>query len=79
MQSGHQQNMQRCIALAAFLVCAAASRTHAHFEGALLSARTAALGGSFTAIADDPSAVTENPAGLSGITRTTLLATYQRP
>jgi hypothetical protein len=79
MRSGRRENTPRRLALAALFVCAAAPRAHAHFEGALLSARTAALGGSFTAIADDPSAVVENPAGLSGITRTTLLATYQRP
>jgi hypothetical protein len=61
-------------------VCAAAAPpARAHFEGALLSARTAALGGAFTAIADDPSAVVDNPAGLSGIYRATLLATYQQP
>ena len=39
------------------VLCGIALRAHAHFEGALLSSRTASLGGSFVAIADDPSAV----------------------
>jgi hypothetical protein len=66
-----------------FVVVAAAggvaTRAHAHFEGALLSSRTASLGGSFVALADDPSAVVDNPAGLSGIRPPSLLATYQKP
>lgn len=56
-----------------------APRAFAHFEGALLSSRTAALGGAFVAIADDPSAVVDNPAGLSGLLQPSLLATYQKP
>ncbi len=64
------------------LACAAtcfAGVARAHFEGALLSSRTASLGGAFVAIADDPSAVVDNPAGLSGLTQPALLATYQQP
>ncbi len=54
-------------------------RASAHFEGALLSSRTASLGGAFVALADDPSATVDNPAGLSGLLQPALLATYQRP
>lgn len=61
------------------VVTAAVPRAHAYFEGALLSSRTASLGGTFVALADDPSAVVDNPAGLSGIRPPSLLATYQRP
>jgi hypothetical protein len=61
------------------LVFGVASHARAHFEGALLSSRTASLGGAFVAIADDPSAVVDNPAGLSGLLQPALLATYQKP
>jgi hypothetical protein len=47
----------------------------AYFEHALLSARTAALGGAFVAIADDPSAVVDNAAGLTGIPSASFLFT----
>lgn len=57
----------------------AAAPALAHFEGALLSSRTASLGGAFVAIADDASATVDNPAGLSGLLEPTLLATYQQP
>ena len=63
----------------AILVASGASPAWAHFEGALLSSRTASLGGAFVALADDPSATVDNPAGLSGILQPALLATYQRP
>lgn len=56
-----------------------ASSASAHFEGALLSTRTASLGGAFVAIADDPSATVDNPAGLSGCPTLSFLATYRRP
>jgi hypothetical protein len=65
------------LALAAPLFTAV--NAHAHFEGAILSSRTASLGGAFVAIADDPSAVVDNPAGLSGLFAPSLLATYQNP
>jgi hypothetical protein len=65
--------------LACALVLVTASRAHAHFEGAVLSARTASLGGAFVALADDPSAVVDNPAGLSGLAQPALLTTYQKP
>jgi hypothetical protein len=57
----------------------AATSARAYFEGALLSSRTASMGGAFVAIADDPSAIVDNPAGLSGLTQPALLATYLRP
>lgn len=76
--------MTRARVAAAGIACALASfvgatNAFAHFEGALLSSRTAAMGGAFVAIADDPSAVVDNPAGLSGLTQPSLLATYQKP
>ncbi len=70
----------RAPAWAALWVAAlSATSARAHFEGAILSSRTASLGGAFVAIADDPSAVVDNPAGLSGIMQPALLATYQKP
>lgn len=42
------------------------------------SARGMALGGAFSAIADDESAVFYNPAGLAFLNRTTIAAFYQR-
>ncbi|HXV12824.1 MAG TPA: hypothetical protein VEC56_01330 [Candidatus Krumholzibacteria bacterium] len=71
------QRAAAALALAAALVVTTSAR--AHFEGAILSSRTASLGGAFVAIADDPSAVVDNPAGLSGLVQPSLLATYQKP
>jgi hypothetical protein len=51
----------------------------AHFEHAVLSARSASMGGAFVALADDPSAVVDNAAGLSGIPSLSFLSTYNRP
>ncbi|MCI0451452.1 MAG: hypothetical protein L0Z51_03545 [Candidatus Latescibacteria bacterium] len=65
--------------LAVFVPLLAAASADAHFEGAILSSRTASLGGAFVAIADDPSAGVDNPAGLSGLVQPSLLATYQNP
>ena len=78
---GGAMTLRRSLATAAivWVSLGAASNASAHFEGALLSSRTAALGGAFVAIADDPSAVVDNPAGLSGLTQPALLATYQKP
>lgn len=45
----------------------------------LLSARSASMGGAFVALADDPSAVIDNAAGISGIQSSSFLATYHRP
>lgn len=42
------------------------------------SARTVALGGAFSAIADDESALFYNPAGLAQLSKVTLAAFYQR-
>jgi hypothetical protein len=68
-------------ALAAVIAAAAATPAPApaYFENALLSARTASLGGAFVAIADDPSAVIDNPAGLTGIATPSFLFTWQKP
>ena len=66
-------------AAVALLAAGLAPEASAHFERPLLSTRAAALGGAFVAIADDASAVVDNPAGLCGLPTLTLLATYQRP
>jgi hypothetical protein len=66
------------ICAALLLVCSARG-AYAYFERVVPSARTAALGGAFTAVADDPTAVLSNPAGLALIRRTSALATYDRP
>jgi hypothetical protein len=67
-------------AFAAFATLAlAAAPARPHFENALLSARTASLGGAFVAVADDPSTAVDNAAGLAGIPTASFLFTYQRP
>jgi hypothetical protein len=65
------------VAFALALLLPAAAR--AHFEQMILSARSAALGGAFVAIADDPTAVGDNPGGLCGIRSLSLLSTYRQP
>lgn len=75
-------NARRAAALPAALAAVALALplpARAYFENTLLSARTAALGGAFVAIADDASAVTDNAAGLTNITRPAFLFSYQRP
>src|SRR5262245_27830976 len=42
----------------------------------LIDARAVGVGGAFTAVADDPSAVWFNPAGLTQLQRTTLLGGF---
>lgn len=72
--------VRRCIAGFAVLVLLGwATPSRAHFEHLLLSTRTVSLGGSFVAIADDPSATVDNPAGLAGIPAFAVMTTYQRP
>jgi hypothetical protein len=43
------------------------------------SARTIALGGAFTGIADDPSAMSSNPGGLTNVAGYSFLSTLMRP
>ncbi|MDH4036345.1 MAG: hypothetical protein OEX18_03435 [Candidatus Krumholzibacteria bacterium] len=73
--------MRRVTRLLAALLMAAAvpAPAQAYFENALLSARTASLGGAFVAIADDPSTVIDNAAGLTGITVPSFMFTWQNP
>lgn len=59
------------------IACPGPSR--AHFELAHASSRAIALGGAFTAIADDPSALHYNPAGLTNTPSLSLLSTYVKP
>lgn len=66
-------------ALAACIVIARAESACAYFERVVLSARSASLGGAFVAIADDPSAVRDNAAGLTGIPSLSFLSTYDKP
>ncbi|HEX5132192.1 MAG TPA: hypothetical protein VFX92_06885 [Candidatus Krumholzibacteria bacterium] len=73
------QNRVAAVALAAAIAAAWTGVCHAYFENALLSARTASLGGAFVALADDPSAAVDNPAGMAGIYAPSFLFTYQRP
>ncbi len=59
------------------IVCPGPSR--AYFELAHASSRAIALGGAFAGLADDPSAVHYNPAGLTNIRSISLLSTYVKP
>lgn len=51
----------------------------AYFERMLLSTRTMSLGEAFVAVADDPSAAVENPAGLAQIRTISLLSSLVKP
>ena len=53
--------------------------TAAYFERIVVSSRAFALGGAFVGIADDPSAVVFNAAGLAQIPTTSFLTTVVRP
>jgi hypothetical protein len=64
-------------ALAAGLLSPPAA--NAYFERIVLSARNTALGNAFVSIADDPTAVVVNPAGLTLMTKAGGLATYNQP
>jgi hypothetical protein len=66
-------------AFAAMLVLPCARDADAHFERVILSARSASMGRAFVALADDPSAVVDNAAGIAGIAAPSFLSTYQRP
>jgi len=65
--------------LFACILVARAQTAHAYFERVVLSARSASMGGAFVAVADDPSAVRDNAAGITGIPALSLLATYNQP
>ncbi len=51
----------------------------AFFERLVVSSRAAALGGAFTGVADDPSALLYNPAGMTSVAGFSFLATATRP
>jgi hypothetical protein len=51
----------------------------AHFERFYLSSRAFALGGAYTALADDAAAAVVNPAGLTQLQSATLLTSYSQP
>jgi len=65
--------------LVACILVARAQTAHAYFERVVLSARSASMGGAFVAVADDPSAVRDNAAGITGIPALSFLATYNQP
>jgi len=65
--------------LFACILVARAQTAHAYFERVVLSARSASMGGAFVAVADDPSAVRDNAAGITGIPALSFLATYNQP
>ena len=52
---------------------------HAYFERLVISSRVNSMGGAFVGIADDPSAVILNPAGLAGIPTASVLSTISEP
>lgn len=64
---------------AACILIARAETASAYFERMVLSARTASMGGASVAVADDPSAVRDNAAGLTGIQSLSFLTTFDRP
>ncbi len=61
------------------LTLAAASPVGAYFERLEVGGRALSLGQSFHAIADDPSALYWNPAGMAGTTQPALLLDYYKP
>jgi len=65
--------------LVACILVARAETAHAYFERVVLSARSASMGGAFVSVADDPSVVRANAAGITGIPALSLLATYNQP
>jgi len=74
--------MRRAPIALALCVCALFARAevaNAYFEHVVLSARSAAMGSAFVAVADDPSAVRDNAAGLTGIPTLSFLASYNQP
>lgn len=58
------------------LVCPPA---HGYFERLVISSRAHSMGGAFVSVADDPSAVILNPAGLTGIPTASVLSTISEP
>jgi hypothetical protein len=59
--------------------CLLPSSAGAYFERMFLSTRTLSLGEAFVAVADDPSAANENPAGLAQIGNLSLLSSVVKP
>jgi hypothetical protein len=64
--------------VAAVLALAAPS-ADAHFERLYVSSRAFSMGGAFVSVADDPSAVIYNPAGLTQIPTASVLTTISHP
>jgi len=63
----------------AAVVLAAARPADAYFERLYLSARAFSMGGVFVSVADDPSGVVYNPAGLTQIPTASVLTTISHP
>ncbi len=72
----------RRIVFSAIIICLlvlAAGDSLAHFERIVTSARNEALGNSFVAVADDPTAILSNPAGLALSDTLGIVVTYHNP
>ncbi|MDD5092436.1 MAG: hypothetical protein PHQ23_16165 [Candidatus Wallbacteria bacterium] len=69
--------MKRIIGL--LLITALYGLLHAEFEDKNVSARVEALGGAFVAMADDPSSMYYNPAGITLNWRREMICSYSRP
>jgi hypothetical protein len=65
--------------ITACILVTRAETASAYFERMVLSARTASMGGASVAVADDPSAVMDNAAGITGIQSLSFLTTFDRP
>jgi hypothetical protein len=78
----HPDCARRRIVISAIIFCLvllAAGRSSAHFERIVTSARNEALGNAFVAVADDPTAILSNPAGLALSDTLGILVTYHHP
>lgn len=73
--------VNRCINLliVVLLIAVSATPAAAYFERLEVGGRALSLGQSFHAIANDPSALYWNPAGMAGTTRSALLLDYYKP
>jgi hypothetical protein len=74
--------IRRAPKVVALFLCALFVRVedaNAYFEHMVLSARSASMGSAFVAVADDPSAVMDNAAGLTGIPTLSFLTSYNQP
>ena len=69
--------MQRRCFLLSILLCT--SNAYAAFEQSGLAPRAVALGGAYTALADEPEGIFWNPGGIAALRTTTCWSAYSRP